>query len=354
MSAVAATSRRVPFTREDADAAVPLERAARLRRARIGDIQRARILAAMTQVACERGAAGATVANVVARAGVSRRTFYEEFGDSEECFLAALDQALEQACARVLPAYEAAGRAQRAQSWHERVRAGLAELLGLLDEQPPLAQLLVVESLSAGKRALERRASVLAALTSAIDAGRREGSGVGTTRLTAEGVVGAVLSVIHTRLAAGEQGALSPLLNPLMGMIVLPYLGAANARRELERPAPRAVVASEPNAALRSDPFTDAGMRLTYRTMMVLGTIAAHPGASNRRVGEAAGVSDQGQMSKLLARLERLGLIANRGPGHLRGEPNAWSLTSAGRRLEQSIGAHTSASTENEQQKGRE
>jgi AcrR family transcriptional regulator/DNA-binding MarR family transcriptional regulator len=326
-----------------------LERAARAERARIGDIQRARILAAMTQVACERGAAAATVASVVARAGVSRRTFYEEFGDSEQCLLAALEQALQYARARTLLAYEAHER------WHERIRAGLAELLRLFDEQPLLAKLLVVESLSAGPRALRRRADVLAALTEAVDAGRGEGSDAGLTRLSAEGVVGAVLSVIHTRLAQASAEPLCELLNPLMSTIALPYLGAARARRELDRSAPRPpAAASEPGAPLQSDPFKDAGMRLTYRTMLVLGTIAEHPGASNRRIGEAAGVSDQGQMSKLLARLQRLGLIHNAGPGHVKGEPNAWSLTDAGRQLEQSIHAHTRASTQSKQQKGRE
>jgi DNA-binding IclR family transcriptional regulator len=71
-------------------------------------------------------------------------------------------------------------------------------------------------------------------------------------------------------------------------------------------------------------------MRLTYRTTRVLECIAAQPGVSNREVAERAGVSDQGQISKLLARLERLGLIANTGEGHARGERNAWNLTPLG------------------------
>lgn len=135
---------------------------------------------------------------------------------------------------------------------------------------------------------------------------------------------------------------------------MLPYLGAAQARRELDRSAPElAPTTVNTGVLLQSDPFKDAGMRLTYRTMAVLGTIAENPGASNRRVGEAAGVADQGQTSKLLARLERLGLIVNDGPGHFKGEPNAWSLTDAGRQLQQSIHAHTGASAHSKK-KGRE
>jgi AcrR family transcriptional regulator len=50
-------------------------------REKVSEIQRARILGAMTEVAAERGAANVTVAHVVARSGVSRRTFYELFED---------------------------------------------------------------------------------------------------------------------------------------------------------------------------------------------------------------------------------------------------------------------------------
>jgi DNA-binding IclR family transcriptional regulator len=81
-------------------------------------------------------------------------------------------------------------------------------------------------------------------------------------------------------------------------------------------------------------------MRLTYRTARVLEAIATWPGVSNRGVGEHAGVSDQGQISRLLARLERLGLAENSGEGHTRGEANEWRLTSRGLQVTQTIRAH--------------
>lgn len=80
-------------------------------------------------------------------------------------------------------------------------------------------------------------------------------------------------------------------------------------------------------------------MRITYRTLRVLGAIAEHPGASNRVVGEVADTHDQGQISKLLARLERLGLVENTsGNGHRpTGEPNAWRLTPRGEGIERAV-----------------
>jgi hypothetical protein len=80
-------------------------------------------------------------------------------------------------------------------------------------------------------------------------------------------------------------------------------------------------------------------MRWTYRTARVMQGISDLPGASNREVADYAGIHDQGQVSKLLARLQRLGLIANAADGHLKGEPNAWSLTPLGDRVAQHLRA---------------
>ena len=66
----------------------------------VAEIQRARMITALVEVAGERGAGGVTVAHIVARSGVSRRTFYELFDDREDCFLAAFDQAVERGARR--------------------------------------------------------------------------------------------------------------------------------------------------------------------------------------------------------------------------------------------------------------
>src|SRR5207249_4275811 len=73
-----------------------------------------------------------------------------------------------------------------------------------------------------------------------------------------------------------------------------------------------------------------AGLRLTHRTTLVLTSIGDYPGASNREVAERAGIADQGQMSKLLARLEARQLVERLGDARARGAPNAWRLTPRG------------------------
>jgi AcrR family transcriptional regulator/DNA-binding MarR family transcriptional regulator len=306
-------------------------------REQVDEIQRTRVLGALCEVVAERGAVGATVAHIVARAGVSRRTFYELFADREDAFLAAFDQVVERAAARVAPAFEGAGR------WRERVRGALVALLGFFDEEPDLGALCVVHALGAGPRALERRAEVVRVLVAAVEEGSGEAKRGEVAPLSGEGVVGAVLAVLHTRLSERGRGSvrngapLTGLASPLTGMIVLPYLGSAAAARELARPAPQVVVA---RPVVREDPLKGLDMRLTYRTVRVLLAIAAAPGASNRQVADAAGIVDQGQTSKLLQRLLHLGLILNAGDGEVgRGGPNAWRLTPRGERLRRTIHA---------------
>jgi AcrR family transcriptional regulator len=305
-----------------------------LPREHVSEIQRLRILAAMVEVASERGAAQATVARVVARAGISRRTFYDLFEDREACFLTAFEEALGQAGTMVLPAYRGSG------SWCERTRAALWALLVFFDSHPAAARLCVVEALAAGPRALARRQEVVRLLIAAVDEGRSEvpKSSRQPPPLTADGVVGAVLSVLHSQLLLSEREPLAGLLGELMGMVVLPYLGPAGVRREIGRPNPPPLPTQIESS---SDPLGGLGMRITYRTVRVLMAIAASPGASNRQVATVAGISDQGQVSKLLARLEHLGLVRNDGVGAAKGAPNAWFLTDRGQQIERAIGAHT-------------
>jgi AcrR family transcriptional regulator len=289
------------------------------------------MIAAMVEVAAERGALDASVSHVVARSGVSRRTFYEIFEGREDCFLAAFDDAVEQATETVVRAYLSE------REWCERVRAGLTALLDFCEAEPSLGRLLFVDSLGGGQRALARRRDVLLHLTEAVDEGRGEDESTSPSRLNAEGVVGAVLSLLHSRLAEGDTQLLG-LTNPLMSMIVLPYLGRDAANRELER-----VIVREKRPAPRgaAHPLRELEMRLTYRTVCVLAAVEKWPNGSNRQIAYDSGIADQGQISKLLARLHGLGLVENKGADAERGAPNAWVLTVRGEELQGAISQQT-------------
>jgi AcrR family transcriptional regulator/DNA-binding MarR family transcriptional regulator len=300
------------------------------------------MLNSAVRVVSEYGYQKMSVARVAGGARVSRRTFYDVFEDREDCFLAIFEDALKRASERVEGAYM---RRDTDRDWCGRVRGALTELLVFFDEESRVASLLMVDALGAGPRVLERRAEVLRGLSVRLhEDGSRVGRANGIAPLTGEGVVGAVFSVIHTRLSQKDRVATLGLLNPLMGMIVLPYLGQAAAQRELKRPTPKVRSAkpgprSSDKGAAGGDPLEGLPMRITYRTLRVLGAIAENPGASNRTVGEAADTYDQGQISKLLARLEGLGLIENTSGNDHRptGEPNAWRLTPRGEEIERAL-----------------
>ncbi|HEY4894794.1 MAG TPA: MarR family transcriptional regulator [Solirubrobacteraceae bacterium] len=269
-------------------------------------------------------AAGVSVADICARAGVSAAVFHQGFADRDAVILAAFDEGVERARSRVQPAYESEPR------WLDAIRAALVAFLGFVEEEPALARLVVIHSMGGGGRLLRRRAEILARVAAVVDAGRAE---TATGRqpppaVIAEGVVGAVLAVLYNRLLAGTEKPID-LFGSLASIVVLPYLGASVARRELTRPVPR-LRSEEPSPEEGRLAAREPEERLTYRTARVLAAIGGYPGASNREVAERAGVLDQGQISKLLGRLEERGLIEKIGGGRARGAPNSWRLTEAG------------------------
>lgn len=303
------------------------------------EIQRNRIVAAAIRSTDEVGYANASIAHITSRARVSRRTFYELFADRDACMLAAFEDVL----ALIERDLIAAGLDRL--PWRERVRGGLWTILSFLEREPAMANVCVVHSLQGDVKLLARREELLRRLASILDEGRAQSAKAPlATPLAAEGLVGAALSIVHTRLLRAQREPLTDLLGELMSLLVLPYLGSAAARRERARPAPRPLpghgVGADGAERPTGDPFAGLEMRLTYRTLRVLECVAANPGASNRQVGAAAGVPDQGQISKLLARLERLGLLTNTGRSRPKGEANAWELTARGAQVTQTLRAH--------------
>jgi AcrR family transcriptional regulator/DNA-binding MarR family transcriptional regulator len=288
------------------------------------------MLAAMCEACGELGLAGVSVTDVVVRAGVSRRTFYEMFSDREQCLLAAVEEGLQRVGARVVPAYH--GQSE----WRKAIRAGLHALLEFIADDPVYARLLIVDTPAAGEDVLARRAEAVDALVGAVHGGHRLArSGRSVPESAAEGVVGGALAILRSRLSRGGEGLAPGLGGELMALILAPYLGAAAAAREVERFAHARPTRSSGNG----HPLSGAHIRLTYRTVRVLHALADRPGASNRQAAELAGIGDPGQTSKLLARLAARGLIENSGTRYARGGPNAWRLTGEGAQLQEGIAA---------------
>ncbi|MHB8241425.1 MAG: MarR family transcriptional regulator [Solirubrobacteraceae bacterium] len=289
----------------------------------------------MAEVLAERGGGldAVTLADVAAHAGVPVGAVSELFADREACMLAAFELGVERIGAEMARAY---GREPR---WLDGVKAALARFLRFLEVEPALGRVLVVYSTAGGARVLRRRVEVQTALASVIDRGRAEAP-TGAHQppaIVAEGVVGAVLAVVQNRLLTEDSLPPMDLFGSLISIVVLPYLGAGVARRELTRPAPRLRDELEDGFSGQLGDWR-GGTRITYRTARVLSAIDDYPGASNREVAERAGIVDQGQISKLLARLQESGLIEKAGEIRTRGAPNSWRMTERGKALMRTAG----------------
>ncbi len=117
--------------------------------------QRGRLLEAMATCVAEHGYAATTVAQVIARAGVSRKTFYEHFADKRACFLAAWEVGTEILLEQVLAAGE-----ETDGGWRARLRAGVDAFLEVLAAEPAFARSFMLEVLTVGDEALAKRAEI--------------------------------------------------------------------------------------------------------------------------------------------------------------------------------------------------
>jgi AcrR family transcriptional regulator len=193
--------------------------------------QRQRILEATIAVTGELGYARMNVEDIIRGAAVSRRTFYEQFRNKHEAFLAAFDDAAGMLLAAVEAAYEGET------TFEGRVTAGLGAFLGALAAMPAPARVCIVEALAAGPEAMERRTRAMGAFARMIDdnATRMLDRATPLPALAAETIVGGVYETVFRRIAAGRTAELPGLLPDLVEAMLLPYVGPEAAAACAER-----------------------------------------------------------------------------------------------------------------------
>jgi AcrR family transcriptional regulator len=187
--------------------------------------QRNRIIDAMAHAVAEKGYEGTAVADVLERAGVSRKTFYEQFADREACFLACYDTIFSGLWARALEAYESRQR------WPDRISAGLGALLNELAAEPAYARACIVEVLAAGPQAIERRDAALRAFQTFFDPARTSVPDHRVAPIVAEATIGGIYEVIYRRIVTSGAERLPALHPELTYLALAPFLGAASAAR---------------------------------------------------------------------------------------------------------------------------
>jgi AcrR family transcriptional regulator len=310
---------------------------------RDGESQRRRVLDAMTSLAGEQGYAAASVALVIKRARVSRRTFYELFDSIEDCFACVLDEGLQRTGSLIAEAFKREG------SWEDGVRAALTDLLVFFDSEPLLARVWLIEAVAAGSWAFERRERNVAVLRALIvdhwiPPDRLAPASPPPDSLPVVGVMAAVLGIIHTHLITRQPEPLIVLLGPLMGLVTAPYLDARASAREVARgkeithtlllapyPPPRWPLGGEGMVEI-PDALRDPRAHRARRCLLHL---AVYPGCSNREIADGVGISSHTQISTLLRRLCEMGLLSKR-QGRS-GQANAWALSEAGAQVASAV-----------------
>lgn len=185
--------------------------------------QRRRLIEAVPGAVREKGFAALTVEDISTRAGVSRRTFYENFRDVGDCFIASYRHHAEELVAVV------GGAAATASGWQERARLALLALLRYLGDRPDVAHMAVIEVLAAGPAALAERDRAVTLLTSLIGDEALAVAPDPAPRMLLDVIAGAILQLIYARVLSGRGQKLEELLPTSMYMVLVALHGPTGA-----------------------------------------------------------------------------------------------------------------------------
>jgi len=176
-----------------------------------------RIMDALAELTAEQGYEATKISDIVKRAGVARKTLYDNFEGKEEVFLAAFDAARDEALHRV---EEGAAEGD----WRERLEGGLAGFLGYVAEQPTLAQMCMIEAFSATPATTKRYEDTLETFVELTRQTLPREAKLPET--IAETLVGGVAWIVYRQIRRGEAERAEDLLPELMEFMTAPYVGA--------------------------------------------------------------------------------------------------------------------------------
>lgn len=180
--------------------------------------QRRRLLSATALCMADKGYAATSVADVIKRAGVSRKTFYEIFADKADAFSAAYEVGVASLMKDVSAAIEPDG------SWHDRLVWGLTALAESVARSPAFATICIMEVWAAGDAARRRHFEVVAGFRTFLDELAEE-----VSEPLFSGIVGALSTMLYHEIEEGRLEHLTDIV-PDMVAVVAPPLEAIRAR----------------------------------------------------------------------------------------------------------------------------
>jgi AcrR family transcriptional regulator len=215
----------------------------------------------MVDAVRENGYRQTTVALVTARAGLSRKTFYEHFSNKQECFLTTYDQVMTRAVRRMERAY------QEADGWPERVEAAIRALFEAAIANPGAVRLVLLEINAVGAAGFERRERSIGHYERFIRDALNMAPGKGSfSAPVLKAAIGGLNRVLYRRVLRGERSELLELVPDLVVWFTSYY------------PTPTSIVAqpASHNSKQRREPVLSEGGRAP-------GTLAPHARLTRRR-----------------------------------------------------------------------
>jgi AcrR family transcriptional regulator len=184
-----------------------------LPREQVAADQKRRLLRAMTDSVGEKGYRATTIADLVGRAGVSRKTFYEHFANKQECLLATFDVIAADGRQRAIEAYREAGGEGR----QEAVEAAIRALFEATIDNPSAARLNMVEIVAAGPAGIERRERAAVQYRRFVHGILQREPDDGTVPdAVVRAVVGGLSRILYSRVRHGRRAELRQLVPDLM------------------------------------------------------------------------------------------------------------------------------------------
>jgi AcrR family transcriptional regulator len=204
--------------------------------------QRDRILRAVADVVSVAGYSAMSVEDIIATAGVSRRTFYDHFKSKDDAFLAEYDVIVAALLESVGEAYDAS------LPLAERGASCLDAVMEFFVDDPAYADMCIVEVLAAGPTAIERRDSAVRALAEMIDNAAKELPKRSLPpAITSQALVGGIYEVMYSRILRGELDQLPSLVPDMLYALLLPFMGrdeATAAQKKAKKRTTKAAAAS--------------------------------------------------------------------------------------------------------------
>ena len=185
----------------------------------VAESHRTRLTGGLAAAIAEKGYAAATIADVVANARVSKRTFYEHFADKETCFLALYSETTDALLALI---GDEVARADG--GWDARLATAARAYFGRLAAEPELIRTGLIEIQAAGpaaralRRDVQRRyADMLRALSE--EAAAEDPSVTPLSPGLATAVVGGIDELMLEAVEAGEEVRLGELADVAVELI---------------------------------------------------------------------------------------------------------------------------------------